>query len=497
MHRHISTVVLFLAACADRAPPLDRIAIDDAARPLYAQGYAPAPDALVDCYRDDDGDGYHATDAAPSRVGVDISGVAADCADKCTCALGAAFVSGYHGDDCDDTTAAVRPRAPEQFWNGVDDNCVDGVDEPTYGGTITLPSEANSYAAFGMWAIFVNDATLRDYLVSHSTVRYTVTYERLATGDVSEVTSAYLTAATTGYSGGLFMLVADSASLGLSRRAVYRVRLQFYDGSNVELGPRTGNFFTMTRGTNDSPNGGLHDARYQMVNAAFTQMVDSDNGRVGYKGTVDVDGTRYTDPSLPTHSTADDVAWCDWFYWWLGNHIATPSALFAGMSPDRIADRFKDPTADGCGTESGDRVDGDGRSNERLLAGSVATNTIDSSCEKYDGAALAPADVTLDADRQYYAREFGTPYYEATLSQPGERAPGDFILFKWHDGGAHVGLFLGYYPEGNGALGGRAGTGGTLYYVAGNEGNKVAVNAISGTSEEIAGYGILLLKNFR
>jgi hypothetical protein len=280
---------------------------------------------------------------------------------------------------------------------------------------------------------------------------------------------------------------------------VYRIKLRFHDAlTEAALGPDTGKFFVMTRGTSTLPSTLGQNARYHMVTTAFTEMVDSDQGKVGYRGTVDINGTRYTDPSYPTWGVFDDVGWCDWFYWWVGNHLPAGfvHGFFADMNPDGVAYSFKDPTYDGCGTEIGD-LDGDGIRSEQLEPGSTGIGWVDSACETYDGDVLTTANVLLAGDRQLYTLVPGTPYYNASESQHAARNPGDFILFGWTGGGGHVGMVLGYYPGGDGTVVGNAGAGGTVYYIAGNEGNKVNVNAIVGTTTEIKQYGKLLPANFQ
>lgn len=72
---------------------------------------APATAAAITCYQDGDGDGYG--NAAVSQV---IGGA--------TCPAGWSAL----GTDCDDTRGAAHPGATE-VCNGLDDNCVAGIDE--------------------------------------------------------------------------------------------------------------------------------------------------------------------------------------------------------------------------------------------------------------------------------------------------------------------------------------------------------------------------------
>ena len=69
------------------------------------------------CYRDDDNDGYR------PKSGKTITSNDTDCDDTYEVSNSSAFTG-----DCDDSEGSVHPNA-EELCNGVDDNCVNGVDE--------------------------------------------------------------------------------------------------------------------------------------------------------------------------------------------------------------------------------------------------------------------------------------------------------------------------------------------------------------------------------
>jgi hypothetical protein len=259
-----------------------------------------------------DGDGY-ADDSADSG---DKEDVPSSYADKASCPEGYVAARG----DCDDNDANVHPRRAEVYNNGIDDNCNDLVDEPSFyyrpGG---LGNTENSFDI----AFSINDAEIYH---THESMFYNlkveIEYQKLSNTGLTYYSGkkslkSYLAMGPYSY--------AVARLTGLSRTTVYRARVRFYKSSrfqkqsrygtttsakisDTEIGDPSDWYYSTTDGSSD-----ISKARTDILLQGFYEY-DQGNHRelVGYRGLSEPGGTRY--------GAIKGEAWCSEFYSWVANH---------------------------------------------------------------------------------------------------------------------------------------------------------------------------------
>jgi hypothetical protein len=253
---------------------------------------APRPAAAAtDCYaasEDADGDGYARNGAATD----------AECSEA-----GAV----PRGGDCNDTRSYTHPNAPELAFNLTSDDCDALIDEPEL---VYFPNgNQNTKTSF---SIRVRVASL-DLLQQGSALAYDVEYADLAASGLPARTSKRLVGTLPSD------YAFDAPVTGLSPARVYRARLHFYKATPttiVVLGrPMKGTSFSSLGVSSEwyysatAGDGLLEEARLDLLLDGFHQLSESDRGRIGYRGSVKRDGTRF--------GASPGEAWCSEFYAWL------------------------------------------------------------------------------------------------------------------------------------------------------------------------------------
>jgi len=381
--------------------------------------------------------------------------------------------------------------------------------EPTLAYSTTRPPETQSYAQLATLVLRITDQPTIDYLDRSPTAQYTLTYQRLSDGSSPDLVTPLETIAI-GFatwrpplfplplslpfpgptrSPKVLFLNPNSPGRGLLPLTVYRMKVQLFDAAGSALGPSSSWFYVVTGGTTSAPSTTLKLGRIDIVLQALNQLGDSQDGLIGLDGTVAPNGSRFTGSSMtplhPSYHVWDDFLWCDWFYRYLGievtdgldgsralNPVVDGGTLFwkTTMDPNHVPNAFRDPLADGCGTEIGD-PNGNGIANEVIVAG----------CQSF-----APGQVTLDLnDNQFYSNISTDVYYDAIKSLPSNQGIGNYQAMD-----SHAGMFLAFDPNGDGSFSG-AGTIGTVWSIEGNVGNHVAIMHRPSDSTVINGFGKL------
>jgi hypothetical protein len=261
---------------------------------------------------DIDGDGY-AIDSAHSG---DREEIPSTYADKASCPEGYVAARG----DCDDNDSDVHPRRAEVYDNGIDDNCNDLIDEPSFyyrpGG---LRNTENSFDI----AFSINDAVIYNaYESIFYNLKVEIEYQKLSnTGNTyysgKKALKSYLAMGPFSY--------AVASLTGLRKTTVYRARVRFYKTSRfqkrsrygistpseisyTEIGDPSDWYYSTTDGSSD-----ISKARTDILLQGFYEY-DQGNHRelVGYRGLSEPDGTRY--------GAIRGEAWCSEFYSWVGSH---------------------------------------------------------------------------------------------------------------------------------------------------------------------------------
>ena len=261
-----------------------------------------------DCYpasADGDGDGY-ALAGTPS-VEVTISSSALKCP------------SGYVGaaGDCNDTNPAIHPYHEEIAFNGVDDNCSNGVDEAK--AEYSAAGNGNTTTGFAM-KLLVKDTALLGITGLYAEVELSrlvgsltaTNWIRLPKTAVPKLTALqpYATVTVT----------------GLAPSTVYQARARFYRsgfGGYTQVGGVSDSYYTTTDGI-----GTVEQARTSILLRGFKELDESNRGRVGYRGSVHPGGTRY--------GASSNEKWCSEFYVWVTkpylNYNSTPFGLPTNVS---------------------------------------------------------------------------------------------------------------------------------------------------------------------
>jgi hypothetical protein len=283
---------------------------------------AEAGTTTINCYpasQDADGDGYANGAAVAVAVTVDTS-------KTMVCPSG--YVN--YDTDCDDTNANRHPFRDEIAFNGIDDNCDGRVDETQFEYSAT--GNGNTTSGFAMKAI-VNDASI----LAASANLY-VEVELASLHSSAYPTTLPRTRVTDLGPGYPFTTVAVS---GLTGTTPYRARLRFfkpvfppplgaYGGvvtkiapTYVQVGGESDWYYTTTDG-----DGSISKARTKILLKGIKEYDESNRGRVGYRGTVKRDGTRY--------GASTNEKWCSEFYVWVTKPFLQYTFFGFTLSPTTV-----------------------------------------------------------------------------------------------------------------------------------------------------------------
>jgi len=255
----------------------------------------------IDCFAaadDADGDGYARKDAPRVVKTVDED-------KKLYCPAGYVRKAG----DCDDTRMYVHPNAPEFAFNLMNEDCDTLTDEPEL---VYFPNgNQNTSTSFSIRvkiasSFLLSQGSALAYEVEYADLAATALPTRTAKRMVGTLPSDY---------------AFDAPVTGLAPARVYQARLHFYKATAgkalvggrlvktttwTELGVQSELYYSATKG-----DGQLEDARLDLLLDGFYQLSESNRGRIGYRGTVKRDGTRF--------GAATGERWCSEFYTWLAS----------------------------------------------------------------------------------------------------------------------------------------------------------------------------------
>jgi hypothetical protein len=267
---------------------------------------------------DKDNDGYAEHNVNTNkRVSLEVSQ-----ADRMTCPVGYVKKRG----DCNDNNSNIHPRRPETAHNGIDDNCDGRTDEPIfYYGPNGFDNHTKGFSAWLMVndaqvkAVWKNKATKKRFFFLNSWLSYRIEYQKLKntgvtyTSDYESVDHLYT------YVGSPSWTKVDLA--GLSSGTVYRARVQFYKTfmtfaapTHVPVGAKSDWYYSATKSL-----GALTNVRSRVVRRAFyNRFLSETYSFIGYRGTYQVDGTRY--------GAEVGELWCSEYY----SGVVSPSVVDMG-----------------------------------------------------------------------------------------------------------------------------------------------------------------------
>jgi hypothetical protein len=331
----LASVLWSPGALATGLPLGDEPVFVDVERPVVMPGVIQLESVL--CWEaalyDQDGDGYAEAFAPAAARETRL----VPYAEQLTCDDGWVKLRG----DCDDDDPEVRPRRDELPGNGLDDNCDGGVDEPTlrYG----VAGHRVTTSGFGL-EVTVNDTAVLETWRNRTTGRVAVPKRSLAYEVEYQTLSNTGVTLSTGrrtISGFFDFGAVGRVSLdltGLAANTVYRARVQFYERATYGLldldtavGDASAWFYSVT--SHSSVRG---QARRDVVlRGLYEAYVDEVYSDVGYRGDVDVDGTRY--------GAEEGEAWCSEFYAWVVGQTVTGMVDVSGY--DDLIEYFEDAAA--------------------------------------------------------------------------------------------------------------------------------------------------------
>ena len=234
-----------------------------------------------------DGDGY-----------ADLRGLAADDQQFAVRAEDCGEDAVAREGDCDDARSSMHPGRGEIRFNGLDDNCNDKTDEPTFWYSAT--GNQNTTSSFRM-TVYLNDAATVRSAADNNNLYVRIKYARLS--DSNNPITLPITRVLS-YGGDFTALLT---LWNLQPGTVYRTYVIFYKKTGPSTYQRLGDnsnwYHTMT----DSTVTKTHK-RALMVLRGLKEYDDSNNEIVGYRGTIP-DGTRY--------DADEGEEWCSEFYAWV------------------------------------------------------------------------------------------------------------------------------------------------------------------------------------
>ena len=229
--------------------------------------------------------------------------------------------------DCNDRDAEVNAGKPERALNGKDDNCNQRIDEPTF--EYFENGNNNTTYSFEM-LVYLNSQDVIDQ-ISAGRLYAKVEYARLRDSENVLNREPFLV--------NMFNREGTAARINVAvgngdSATVFHARVRFYrradDGKFHRLGELSDWYYTMTNGESDKTR-----TRAHIVLKGFKEYFDSLNANVGYRGNVDVDGTRY--------SASRNEIWCSEFYAWV-TKTWLPGVAGSNTTDDLI-DFFRDNNA--------------------------------------------------------------------------------------------------------------------------------------------------------
>jgi hypothetical protein len=283
-----------------------------------------AEEHSMKCYSegfDRDGDGYAGLNAEDARTAYRLIEWDGKLRTNCPSRY-VRFVS-----DCNDLDPNVNPGKGERGFNGRDDNCNGVVDEPTF--DYYAEGNHNTTYSFRM-RVNLNSQELLDQKEA-GRLYADVQYARLKDTDNPVTRRKFLV--------NMFYPQSSAAridvAVGNSESAtVFRARVAFFrradDGQFSPIRGWSDWYYTMTDGEMDKTR-----TRARIVLKGLKEYSDSLNGVVGYRGTEDVDGTRY--------GADRNEGFCTEFYVWVTKHWLTGVA--GNDTWEDMVDSFKDDHA--------------------------------------------------------------------------------------------------------------------------------------------------------
>ncbi len=198
-------------------------------------------------------------------------------------------------DDCNDRDENVHPKHAEVGFNAHDDDCDGVTDEPMF------EARPNTTSSF-RFQVDINSQAALDHA---SELFAQVSYASLADSDNLRQTGKFAVHPS-GNRHTVQLAVSNLAPL-----TAYRAQVTFLtrdgNGNYQPIGPVLADsdwHYTITDGQ-----GAEGRTRATIIERGFAEYRASNQGMVGYRGTVDPDGTRY--------GADRDEAWCTEFYVWV------------------------------------------------------------------------------------------------------------------------------------------------------------------------------------